>query len=190
MNPKIFVVGIIGAFAVVIAAVAYSGTSIIDDTSEMGFLTSSSDSTPASFPLIIDLEDIEIMNVDERVANVKISFKVTNPNYKSVSLEMIQYHVFEDGTKIGTKSIGDRAAPGGLVAASNYYTILNDRPTILKDEFSIINDGNIPEIWSALTTEFETKTKTTNWRITGDAFYNLSSMTSGMENEVKFDFVR
>jgi hypothetical protein len=190
LNPKIFVGGIIGAFAVVIAAVAFSGTSIIDDTSEMGFFTSSSDSTPASFPLIIHLEDIEIMNVDERVANVKISFKITNPNYKSVSLEMIQYHVFEDGTKIGTKSIGDRAAPGGLVAASNYYTILNDRPTILKDEFSIINDGNIPEIWSALTTEFETKTKTTNWRITGDAFYNLSSMTSGAENEVKFDFVR
>jgi|TARA_B110000014_G_C20115718_1_gene589179 hypothetical protein len=190
LNPKIFVGGVIGAFTVVIAAVAFSGTSIIDDTSEMGIFTPSSDSTPASFPLIIHLEDIEIMNVDERIANVKISFKITNPNYKSVSLEMIQYHVFEDGTKIGTKSIGDRAAPGGLVAASNYYTILNDRPTILKDEFSIINDGNIPEIWSALTTEFETKTKTTNWRITGDAFYNLSSMTSGMENEVKFDFVR
>ena len=55
-----------------------------------------------------------------------------------------------------------------MVAASNYYTILNDRPTILKDEFSIINDGNIPEIWSALTSEFETKTKATNWRITVD----------------------
>ena len=138
MNPKIFVGGIIGAFAVVIAVVAFSGTSIIDDTSEMGLLASPSDSTPSSFPLIIDLEDIEIMNIDERVADVKISFKITNPNYKSVSLEMIQYHVFEDGTKIGTKSIGDRAAPGGLAAASNYYTILNDRPIILKDEFSII----------------------------------------------------
>ena len=176
MNPKIFVGGIIGAFAVVIAVVAFSGTSIIDDTSEMGLLASPSDSTPSSFPLIIDLEDIEIMNIDERVADVKISFKITNPNYKSVSLEMIQYHVFEDGTKIGTKSIGDRAAPGGLVAASNYYTILNDRPTILKDEFSIINDGNIPEIWSALTSEFETKTKATNWRITSSVIYINSQL--------------
>ena len=152
--------------------------------SDLGLLASPSDSTPSNFPLIIDLEDIEIMNIDERVANVKISFKITNPNYKSVILEMIRYSVFEDGTKIGTKSIGDRAAPGGLVSASNYFTILNDRPSIIKDEFTIMNDGNIPEIWSALQSD------SADWRITGDAFYNLSSMTSGGENEINFDFVR
>ena len=33
MNPKIPVLGVIGAFAVVILIIAYSGTSIIDDTS-------------------------------------------------------------------------------------------------------------------------------------------------------------
>ena len=88
------------------------------------------------------------------------------------------------GTKIGTKSIGDRGAPGGLVAASNYFTILNDRPSIIKDEFTIMNDGNIPEIWSALEND------SANWRVTGFASYNLSSMTSGGENEVEFDFVR
>ena len=184
LNPKILVSGIIGAFAIVILAIAYSGTSIIDDTSEGGFLASPSESTPAVLPLIIDLEDIEILDIDEKVAYVEISFKITNPNYKSVLLEMIRYSVFEDGTKIGTKSIGDRAAPGGLVSASNYFTILNDRPSIIKDEFTIMNDGNIPEIWSALQSD------SADWRITGDAFYNLSSMTSGGENEINFDFVR
>ena len=123
------------------------------------------------------------MDIDDRVAYVEISFKITNPNYKSVLLEMIRYSVFEDGTKIGTKSIGDRGAPGGLVSASNYFTILNDRPSIIKDEFTIMNDGNIPEIWSALEND------SANWRITGDAYYNLSSMTAGGENEVTFDFV-
>ena len=184
LNPKIMVGGVIGALMIVIVVVGYSGTSIIDDTSEGGFLASPSESTPAVLPLIIDLEDIEILDIDEKVAYVEISFKITNPNYKSVLLEMIRYSVFEDGTKIGTKSIGDRGAPGGLVAASNYFTILNDRPSIIKDEFTIINDGNIPEIWSALEND------SANWRISGDAFYNLSSMTSGGENEIKFDFVR
>jgi len=184
LNPKIIVGGVIGVLVIVILVVGYSGTSIIDDTSEGGFLASPSESTPAVLPLIIDLEDIEILDIDEKVAYVEISFKITNPNYKSVLLEMIRYSVFEDGTKIGTKSIGDRGAPGGLVAASNYFTILNDRPSIIKDEFTIINDGNIPEIWSALEND------SANWRISGDAFYNLSSMTSGGENEIKFDFVR
>ena len=184
LNPKILVSGVIGALTIVILVVAYSGTSIIDDTSEGGFLTPTSDSKSEIIPLIIDLENIEILDIDEKVAYVEISFKITNPNYKSVLLEMVRYSVFEDGTKIGTKSIGDRGAPGGIVAASNYYTVLNDRPTILKDEFTIMNDGNIPEIWSALEND------SANWRITGDAFYNLSSMTLGGENEVKFDFVR
>ena len=176
--------GVIGALMIVIVVVGYSGTSIIDDTSEGGFLASPSDSAPEVLPLIIDLENIEIVDVDERVAYIELSFKITNPNYKSVILEMIRYSVFEDGTKIGTKSIGDRAAPGGLVSASNYFTILNDRPSIIKDEFTIMNDGNIPEIWSALQSD------SADWRITGDAFYNLSSMTSGGENEINFDFVR
>ena len=184
LNPKIMVGGVIGVLMIIILVVAYSGTSIIDATSEGGFLASPSESTPAILPLIIDLENIEILDIDEKVAHIEISFKVTNPNYKSVLLEMIRYNVFEDGTKIGTKSIGDRGAPGGLVAASNYFTILNDRPSIIKDEFTIMNDGNIPEIWSAL------ESNSPNWRITGDAFYNLSSMTSGGENEIKFDFVR
>ena len=184
LNPKIIVGGVIGALVIVIAAIAFSGTSIIDDTSEGGFLASPSSSMPEVLPLIIDLEDIEILDIDEKVAYIEISFKITNPNYKSVLLEMIRYSVFEDGTKIGTKSIGDRGAPGGLVAASNYFTILNDRPSIIKDEFTIMNDGNIPEIWTALEND------SPNWRVTGDAFYNLSSMTSGGENELKFDFVR
>ena len=183
LNPKVVVGGVIGAFVIVIAIIGFSGTSIIDDTSETGLLASSSNSETQIVPLIVQLDDIEILDVDERSAFVEISFKITNPNYKSVLLEMIRYSVYEDGTKIGTKSIGDWGAPGGMVAASNYYRILNDRPTILKDQFEIINDGSIPEIWTALETD------TANWRITGDAFYNLSSMTAGGENEISFDFV-
>ena len=135
-------------------------------------------------PLVIDLDEIIIKDVDERTAYVEIAFKVTNPNYKSVILEMIRYNVYEDGMKIGTKSIGDRAAPGGLVSASNYFTILSDRPSIIKDDFTIKNDGNIPELWKALEND------TPQWRVSGEAYYNLSSMTAGGENEITFEFTR
>ena len=183
MNPKIPVLGVIGAFAVVILVIAYSGTSIIDDTSsEVRIGTSGG--MPEIEPLIISLEDIVIKDVDERTAYIEIAFKVTNPNYKGVILEMIRYNVYEDGMKIGTKSIGDRAAPGGIVAASNYFTILSDRPSIIKFEFTIKNNGNIPELWSAL------ENGDPQWRVTGEAYYNLSSMTAGQENELLFEFTK
>ena len=182
MNPRIPVIGVVGAFAVVILIVAYSGTSIIDDTSGEARLGSSSGTVIE--PLVIDLDEIIIKDVDERTAYVEIAFKVTNPNYKSVILEMIRYNVYEDGMKIGTKSIGDRAAPGGLVSASNYFTILSDRPSIIKDDFTIKNDGNIPELWKALEND------TPQWRVSGEAYYNLSSMTAGGENEITFEFTR
>ena len=182
MNPRIPVIGVVGAFAVVILIIAYSGTSIIDDTSGEARLGSSSGTVIE--PLVIDLDEIIIKDVDERTAYVEIAFKVTNPNYKSVILEMIRYNVYEDGMKIGTKSIGDRAAPGGLVSASNYFTILSDRPSIIKDDFTIKNDGNIPELWKALEND------TPQWRVSGEAYYNLSSMTAGGENEITFEFTR
>ena len=182
MNPRIPVIGVVGAFAVVILIIAYSGTSVIDDTSGEARLGSSSGTVIE--PLVIDLDEIIIKDVDERTAYVEIAFKVTNPNYKSVILEMIRYNVYEDGMKIGTKSIGDRAAPGGLVSASNYFTILSDRPSIIKDDFTIKNDGNIPELWKALEND------TPQWRVSGEAYYNLSSMTAGGENEVTFEFTR
>ena len=182
MNPRIPVIGVVGAFAVVILIIAYSGTSIIDDTSGEARLGSSSGTIIE--PLVIDLDEIIIKDVDERTAYVEIAFKVTNPNYKSVILEMIRYNVYEDGMKIGTKSIGDRAAPGGLVSASNYFTILSDRPSIIKDDFTIKNDGNIPELWKALEND------TPQWRVSGEAYYNLSSMTAGGENEITFEFTR
>ena len=181
MNPRIPVIGVVGAFAVVILVIAYSGTSIIDDTSSEIRIGSSGGATKIE-PLIISLEDIIIKEVDERTAYIEISFKVTNPNYKGVILEMIRYNVYEDGMKIGTKSIGDRAAPGGIVSASNYFTILSDRPSIIKDEFTIKNNGNIPELWSAL------ENGDPEWRVTGEAYYNLSSMTAGQENELTFEF--
>ena len=84
MNPKIPVLGVIGAFAVVILIIAYSGTSIIDDTSGEARLGTSG--MPTLIPLIIELEDIEILNVDERIAFVEISVSYTHLTLPTILL--------------------------------------------------------------------------------------------------------
>ncbi len=143
MNPRIFVgiaiVGIIGA----IAAIAFSGTAVVSDVSDNTTFMSQQQESDV-LPLKIQLEDIIIEQVDEKAAFVEVKFKVTNPNQKSILLQLVRYTLYED----------------------------------------IKNTGNTPELWNALTTN------TPKWRITGDAFYNLSSMTAGGENELAFEFTK
>ena len=111
---------------------------------------------------------------------MEIKFKVSNPNPKSVILQLIRYELFENDLRVDAGTIGER--PSGFLTGSNYFIILNERPTILTDKITLKNSGDNPEFWSALTNN------TPNWRVTGDAFFNLSSMTSGGENEISFEF--
>lgn len=55
---------------------------------------------------------------------------------------------------------------------------------MVSDEIVLRNSGNSPELWSDL------KEDTANWKITGEAFFNLSSMTTGGENEITFEFTK
>ena len=181
MNPKIFVIGIVAAFVIVIGIVGFSGSSIIDDISGGGII-SSSQTQPEILPLKIELEDISILEVTDLAATIEVKFQVTNPNLKSVILQMIKYELYENDVRITISEIGKR--PAGMVDASNYFTILSDQPTTLRDKITIKNTGNYPELWSALTNN------TPQWKIKGEGFFNLSSITSGGENEFRFEFTK
>jgi len=178
MNPKIFVGAAVAGLVVIIAVAGFSGTSLIDDISEQGLL-----SPPAPIeikPLQIELEDIEILQINEKVAFLETKFKVTNPNQKSVILKLVKYELFVDDKRIAVATIGERSG-GGLVGGSNYFTVLSGASIILSDEIDIRNTGDPPELWNAL------MSNTVNWKIKGEAFSNLSSMTSGGENELLFE---
>jgi len=182
LNPRIVVGGIIGAFAIVIAiAGGVIGGGVIDDVSG-GSLISSGSSPPEIFPLVLELDDVTIVEIVDNTAYMGITFKVTNPNNKSILLQTIKYTVYGDELKIGSKSIGERESDVIIAGGSNYYTILNDRPTKIKDEFTIKNSGNSPEFWENMQND------SVKWRVTAEAFYNLSSMTAGQENEAYFEF--
>ena len=181
VNPKILVGGVVAAFAIVIGVIGFSGSALIDDISG-GSVVSPAETPREALPLEVELEDISILEVNEKAATIEVQFKVTNPNFKSVILQFIKYELYENDLRISVSQIGDQ--PIGMVEGSNYFTILSETPTILKDKITIKNTGNTPELWDALTNN------TPNWRIMGDASFNLSSITAGGENEISFNFIK
>ena len=178
MNPKVFVGIAVAAIAIVIAVIATSGTSIVNELSERGL--SPQKETPFEIlPVIVSVDEIRILDITQKGTTLELVTTVTNPNPKSIILQMMKYQLFEDEQRITAGQIGFR--PEGMVDASNYYTILSGSSIVLRDKIELENSGNVPEFWNAL------ETGNAKWRVTGEVFFNLSSMTSGQENEVFFD---
>jgi len=170
MNKKIYVgaaIGALGAFVLLFASPAL----LPQPSQEQSVL-----------PLQIELYDLSVLEVDERSATLEIKFKVSNPNFKSVMLQLIKYVIYHDDSRIIAGQIGTK--PGGFVETSNYFIILNERPSLIGEKITIKNTGNMPEIWEAFVSN------SLNWRVTGEAYSNLSSLTSGQENILTFDFTK
>ena len=176
MNPRIFVGAAAGELIAIIVVFTLTGTSIVSDV-EGGFFAPS---TQEVLPLTIELFDFSVLEITEKQATLEIKFKVSNPNFKSVMLQHIKYSVYHNDARIAAGEVG--TAPEGFLASPNYYIILNERPSLIGEKFTITNTGNTPELWETLAKN------ELNWRISGEAFFNLSSITAGQENILKFDF--
>lgn len=181
MNPRIIVGVVVAAFAVAIAIITFSGQTLINDISEEGIFSSPSSSLNV-IPITVELEDLSIKEVSEQFAVLEIKFLVSNPNAKSVILPYLKYQLYENDFRVHVGEIGQH--DGGFVIGSNYITILSQGSTIISDEIIIKNTGNTPELWQALTEN------DVNWKVIGEAFFNLSSMTTGGENEITFEFTK
>jgi len=177
MNPKIVVGGVAGVLIAIIVVFTLTGTSIISDV-EGGFFSPSSQGQQV-LPLEIELFDFSVLEITEKQATLEIKFKVSNPNFKSVMLQHIKYLVYHNDDRIVIGEIG--TAPEGFLASPNYFIILNERPSLIGEKFTIMNTGNTPELWEALAKN------ELNWRVSGEAFFNLSSITAGQENILKYD---
>jgi len=177
VNPRIFVGAAAGVLAVILVVFTLTGTSVVSDV-EGGFFSPSTQQQV--LPLAMELFDISILEVTEKQATLEIKFKVSNPNFKSVMLQHIKYSVYHNDDRIVIGEIG--TAPEGFLASPNYFIILNERPSLIGKKITIMNTGNTPELWEALAKN------ELNWRVSGEAFFNLSSITAGQENILKFDF--
>jgi hypothetical protein len=183
LNSKIFVGAAAGGLAIVLAVIAFSGT-LISDVSDGVF---SPFQEPEVLPLGIEFHDLSVLEISGRQATLKIEFIVSNPNFKSVMLQRLKYTVFHDDTRIVAGEVG--SSPTGFVDTSNYFLILNERPVTLGEKFIVKNTGDA-ELWEKLEMSLAEGKNTLNWRITVDAFSNLSSLTSGQENIVSFEFTK
>jgi len=183
LNSKIFVGAAAGGLAIVLAVIAFSGT-LISDVSDGVF---SPFQEPEVLPLEIEFHNLSVLEISERQATLDIEFIVSNPNFKSVMLQRLKYTVFHDDTRIVAGEVG--SSPTGFVDTSNYYLILNERPVTLGEKFIVKNTGDA-ELWEKLEMSLAEGKIALNWRITVDAFSNLSSLTSGQENIVSFEFTK
>ena len=182
MNPKIFIGAAVAVLAVILGGILLTGPTMT--------IESQNDPTSNTIqvdPLRIELEDISVKKISERSATIHIAFKILNPNPGAVIVQTMDYQLFETGyseyEQISGGEIGSR--PTGMVEfGSNYYVLLGENSILLKEDIVLKNSGNTPQLWADLVNN------TASWRVTGDVYYNLSSMTSGQENQLHFEFTQ
>ena len=168
MNPKIFVGIAVAVLSLILGGILLVGpTVVIPSQEDSTQITGSSEAKS----LQVELENISVEKVSERTAEINISFKISNPNPRSVIVQTMDYQLFEtnysDSEQISGGEIGSR--PQGMVEfGSNYYTLLGENSIILKDTITLKGSENTPELWAIL------KDDNPTWRVSGDVFYNLS----------------
>ena len=184
MNPKIFVGIAVASLALILGGILLIGPTVTIPT--IGDSSGTQVNSQAK-PLQIELEDISISKISERSVTIDVAFKLSNPNPRAMIVQTMDYQLFETTYSEAEQIIGGEigSRPQGMVEfGSNYYTLLGENSIILKDSKTIKNSGNTADLWTA----FEDDTNT--WRVSGTVFYNLSSMTSGQENELDFEFTK
>lgn len=184
MNPKVFVLAAVAALAVAVGVIAMAGQAVIDDVSggPAGFLQAPGEELVPIEEVRVRLVGVTVEEVHERAATLTVQFEVTNPNEKSVILQYLKYELFEGGSRVHVGEIGSR--PSSFVSESNYFTLLAGQPTVLTDVVTLRNTGSTPDLWRAMSDG------TASWTISGEAFFNISSMTRGGENTVAFELAQ
>jgi hypothetical protein len=182
MNSKIFVGIAIVALVAVLGGILLMGPTMIVAPQDN---VSGVPNVPQVTPLEVELVEISVDKITERNASIKVAFEIINPNPRAVIVQTMDYQLYEttysDSVQIAGGEIGSR--PQGMVEfGSDYYVLLGNNSIILKETKVLKGSENTPELWETLRSDNPT------WRVTGDVFYNLSSMTSGQENEIHFEF--
>ncbi len=174
LNPKILVGVAIAAIGGGIVFMMVLGNSLLD-----GDVATEPGTIPQVAPVTINVDDVQVVNLNSDGATLELVLTITNPNSKPTLLSLVKYQIFESGERVIAGQVGTRS--GGMVDSSEYYTILGGGSVTLRDRIVLENPGEAGRFWTAL------ESGTTSWRVTGEAFFNLSSMTAGQENEVTFD---
>ena len=183
MNRKIFLGIAVAGLMTILGGILWVGPTMV--IAPQGGTSTEDPNVTLVKPLEIELDDISVTKITERAATIKIAFRIINPNPAAVIVQTMDYQLYETGysetEQITGGEIGSRPT-AMLEFGSNYYTLLGNNAIILKETIEFKSHETDPELWNIL------KGDSPTWRIIGDVFYNLSSMTSGQENILQFEF--
>ncbi len=100
-------------------------------------------------PPVITIRDISVTNVEGDNANVQVSFRVSNPNQRSLYMEAIQYNLHINDEHITMGQWGDIAA--GFVAPSEGVLIVSEGfSNITAEPEPAERNSQIAEEWDSM----------------------------------------
>ena len=133
-------------------------------------------------PLDLKYNDSSILVITDRDATVETKFSVINPNNTTVILEMINYAIYANGVLVGHGEFGQRYE--GSWESSNYIPLVEQNSEVVTNKAQLHNDGNNPEVWSAL------QHGTAKITVSGTIYYGTNTVFTGQNLSTDFNFTK
>ncbi|MDE1875939.1 MAG: hypothetical protein KGH86_03805 [Thaumarchaeota archaeon] len=185
MEKKIFV------FVAVIVIVAIIGViAILPSSGILKNMFTPNVNTPSALtsvmtevkPIDIQYNGSTITSIGNTNAVLETKFNLTNPNDNTLIVEMVAYDIYANGVVIGHGQYGERYE--GTWESSSYLPLTQHNSEIISVDTQLVNDGNNPQIWSAL------QNNAVKFRFNGTAYYSTHSAFSGQTYTKDFDFLQ
>ncbi|MDE1769411.1 MAG: hypothetical protein KGI28_02505 [Thaumarchaeota archaeon] len=133
-------------------------------------------------PLTIEYNGSSVLSVTDKDATIESKFNLTNTNDDTLIIEMLSYDVNVNGVTIGHGQYGQKYE--GASDSSTYLPLTQHNSETISVQAQIINDGNNPQVWSAL------QSGTGNIKIQGTAYYSTHSPFAGESYSKDFNFTK
>ena len=182
MDKKILIYVAIGVLVAMLSIVI-----VLPNTDIKNFISKNSNTPSALTSVLTDVKPLEmyyngssILSATNRVATIETKFNLTNPNDNTLIIEMLSYDIYVNGVSIGHGQYGEKYE--GASDSSTYLPLTQHNSEIITNQAQLLNDGNNPQIWSAL------QSGTAQIRINGTTYYSTHSPFAGQTYSTDFDF--
>jgi LEA14-like dessication related protein len=183
MEKKILVYVSIGVLVAILGMVV-----ILPNSGILKNMMSNSANTPSALtsvltqvkPLDMQYNGSSVLSVTNRAATIETRFNLTNPNDDTLIIEMLSYDIYVNGVSIGHGQYGEKYE--GASDSSTYLPLTQHNSEMITNQAQLINDGNNPQIWSAL------QSGKAQIRINGTTYYSTHTPLAGDSYSKDFDF--
>ena len=185
LEKKIFVYAAVGVIIAILGVVA-----ILPSSGILKSMFTPNANTPTALtsvltevkPVDVQYNGSSVISIGDRDATIETKLNLTNPNDNTLIIEMVGYDIFANDVRIGHGQFGQRYE--GTWESSDYLPLTQHNSETITVDAKITNDGNNPQVWSAL------KNNNIKLRFTGTAYYSTHSAFSGQSFTTDFEFTQ